>query len=329
MSNKLAKNPYPVLLPESLILGQLSAAMGSFIKGTAWEIGERFDLLLTPLYGSDWLTKNFGGQYTPNLHDPDFVLDWHPEHSILWKALPPYSPDLKSRFGKARLTRNRWEHETAKQNMNSFLNGVDQLRRLADSLQLDTASYAPLLVKRIGVLQKAGGVLPPTVAELEIQRQKEMAEEALSAANAAVAQAEALGAQMAEAQELKAEALRRAAEAEAEVEALERRLLEAGKLSRQSLTEPADDLEPGSMWGEIPLGARVLTLKANMVDLMDLTTQTLLSQQIGDVAIDAARRWLKFMPRGGRVHLTPAGHAAGQVGSSYVYLGRIDSSDYP
>ena len=75
----------------------------------------------------------------------------------------------------------------------------------------------------------------------------------------------------------------------------------------------------------MPLGVRVLTLKRNMVDLMDTTTQTLLSQQIGPIAHEVARRWLVFMPAGGTVHLTPAGHAAGQVGGRFIYLGRIDT----
>jgi hypothetical protein len=112
--------------------------------------------------------------------------------------------------------------------------------------------------------------------------------------------------------------------AQAEIDRLEAELREAGKRNRQSLVEPADDLRPGDPWGAIPLGIRVLTLKANMVDLMDRSTQTLLSQQVGPVAREAARRWLEFMPAGGQVHLTEAGHAAGVAAGRYVYLGRLD-----
>lgn len=329
-------NPFPLILPESLVLGQLSAALGSFIKATAWEVGELFDAVLAPAYGADWLCEQFGGVYTPNLHDPDFVFNWHPPDSILWQALPPYSPDLKNRFGNARRTRNRWEHETAKQNVHSFLNGVDQLRRLADPLTLDVANYGPALVERAKLLHKAGGVLPPSEVELELQRQKEQAEEArreaeeaLKMADEAASVADHLGARAAEASKAKEHAMQQLAQAKADLELLEQELALAGRASRQALTEPADDLEPGAPWGELPLGIRTLTLKANMVDLMDRTTQTLLSQQLGSVASEAAARWLEILPGGGLVHLTPAGHAAGQVNGVYLYLGRLDLNPEP
>ena len=333
MTSPDASNPFPLILPESLVLGQLSAALGSFIKAAAWEVGELFDAVLAPAFGTDWLSEYFGGVYKPNLHDPDFVFNWHQPDSILWQALPPYSPDLKNRFGNARRTRNRWEHETAKQNVHSFLNGVDQLRRLADPLTLDVASYGPALMERAKLLHKAGGVLPPSESELELQRQKEQAEEArreaeeaLKMANEAAAAANQLGEKAAEASKAKEQAVQQLAQVQAELEMLERELAQAGRASRQSLTEPADDLEPGAPWGDLPLGIRTLTLKANMVDLMDRTTQTLLSQQMGPIATEAAARWLRILRNGGLVHLTPAGHAAGQLDGVYVYLGRLDQS---
>ena len=329
-------NPFPLILPESLVLGQLSASLGSFIKATAWEVGEMFDAVLAPAFGADWLSEQFGGVYTPNLHDPDFVFDWHSPDSILWQALPPYSADLKNRFGNARRTRNRWEHEAAKQNVNSFLNGVDQLRRLADPLSLDVASYGPALLDRAKLLHKAGGVLPPSESELELQRRKEQAEEArreaeeaLKMADEAAAVANQLGVRAAEDLKAKEQAMQQLAQAKADLEKLERELALAGRVNRQAVTEPADDLEPGAPWGELPLGIRTLTLKANMVDLMDRTTQTLLSQQMGSVASDAAARWLEIIPGGGLVHLTPAGHAAGQVNGVYLYLGRLDFESKP
>lgn len=325
-------NPYPLLLPDSLVLGQLVAAMGVFIKATAWEIGERFDAILSHRHDPNWLVTEFGDYRTPNLYDPDFIFDWHPQNSILWEALPPFSYDLQKRFGRVRWTRNRWEHEAALQNINSFLNGTDQIKRLAEPLGVRTLAYATLLVERTKTLQKSGGVLPPTDLELQIQREKEVAEEAqrdaeqaLSVADAALAKAAELGAQATQASEAKRGAMVELAKAQADIHQLELKLGDAGKISRQSVTEPADDLEPGTLWEGIPLGIRILTLKANMVDLMDRTTQTLLSQQIGQVATEGARRWLELMPTGGIVHLTPAGHAAGEVGGRYVYLGRLDA----
>lgn len=332
MTKELVSNPYPVILPESLVLGQLVASLGSFIKGTAWEIGERFDAILVHRHGPEWLNELASDHHIPSLHDPDFVFDWHAQESILWEALPPFSIDLQKRFGKVRWTRNRWEHDAANQSINAFLNGVDQVKRLTVALGLKTSSYAPLLVERVNVLQKAGGVLPPTDSELEIQQQKEAAEEARKAAEdalavavATAAQADELGAQAAVAIKAKKDAIQQVVEVKAEIERLESELLKAGKISRQSLVEPVDDLQPGDAWGDFPLGVRTLTLKVNMVDLMDKTTETLLSQQLGLVATEAAQRWLKIMPNGGQVHLTPAGHAAGQVGTGFVYLGRLDS----
>jgi hypothetical protein len=324
-------NPFPVLLPDSLILGQLAAAMSIFIKATAWEIGERFQAIIGHRCGDDWLVETYGAYRTPQLHDPDFIFQLHPRDSILWEALPPFSVDLQDRFGKARATRNRWEHETALQTMNSFLNGVDHINRLTQPLGLKTKEYAPVLIDRIRTLQRAGGVLPASEAELELEREREGAEEARRAAQeavehaaAAVAAAEEKGAAAAEALEAREQALARAAAAQSEIERLEAELLAAAASTRRAVTEPADGLEPGAPWGDLPLGVRVLTLKKNMVDLMDTATQTLLSQQIGAPAREAARRWLLVMPSGGQVHLTPAGHAAGHVGGRYLYLGRLD-----
>lgn len=324
-------NPFPVLLPESLILGQLAAAMSILIKATAWEIGERFRAILGHRYGDDWLVQTYGDYRTPQLHDPDFVFQLHPRDSILWEALPPFSVDLQDRFRKARVTRNRWEHETALQTMNSFLNGVDQINRLAQPLGLKAKQYVPELMERIRTLQREGGVLPASDWELALEREREAAEEArreaqeaAEKASAAVAVAEEKGAAAAEALEARERALGTAAAAQAEIERLEAELEEAAASARRAVTEPADGLEPGAPWGDLPLGVRVLTLKKNMVDLMDTATQTLLSQQIGAPAREAARRWLLVMPSGGQVHLTPAGHAAGHVGGRYVYLGRLD-----
>ena len=332
MNETAPVNPYPLLLPNSLVLGQLVASIGSFIKAAAWEVGERFDAVLSHRYGDNWLIETYGDYRPPNLHDPDFVFDWHDRDSILWEALPPFTVDLQDRFGKARRTRNRWEHEANKQNINTFLNGVDQIKRLADALGLKVKVYAPALVERIRTLQHAGGVLPPSDLELQLDAEREAAEEARRAAQeaadqaaAAAAAAEAQGAVAAEALRAREEALERAAEAQREIERLEGELQSAARSSRRAVTEPADDLSPGDPWGDMPLGVRILTLKRNMVDLMDTTTQTLLSQQIGPVAHEAARRWLVFMPAGGTVHLTPAGHAAGQVGGRFIYLGRIDT----
>jgi hypothetical protein len=229
---------------------------------------------------------------------------------------------------------NRWEHEANKQTISTYLNGVDQINRLAEPLGLQVKAYAPDLVDRVRVLQQAGGVLPASDLELQIEAEREAAEEArreaqeaAKAAAAAAAAAEAKGAAAADAIQAKEEALARAAEAQREVERLEAELRAAARSARTAVVEPADDLEPGQPWGNAPLGVRVLTLKRNMVDLMDTATETLLSQQAGPVAREAARRWLALMPSGGRVHLTPAGHAAAEVDGQFIYLGRLDTDD--
>jgi hypothetical protein len=331
MSAEERPNPYPPLLPQTLVLGHLVAAIGSFIKGTAWELGERFDAVLGHRFGPSWLVDEFGQHPMPDLYDPDFVFDRHPRDSILWEALPPYSLDLVERFGKARYTRNRWEHQAAQQTMHTFRNGIDQIHRLAAPLGLKTAGYAALMKERLTLLQQAGGVLPPTDLEVELRANKEAAEAARAAADAAaheaavaIAQAQAQGVATAQALEAKRRAEAAAAAAQDEIEMLETMLREAGRTSRMALLEPADDLQPGQPWGEIPLGIRLLRLNPYMIDLMDQATQMLLSQEMGPVAHEAARRWLAFMPEGGLVHLTPAGNAAGRVGAVYIYLGRLD-----
>jgi|OM-RGC.v1.028190284 hypothetical protein len=120
MNESSPPNPFPLLLPESLVLGQLVASLGSFIKGTAWELGERFDAVLGHNHGKNWLINTYGDFRPPNLHDPDFVFDWHQRDSILWEALPPFTNDLQERFRRARRTRNRWEHEANKQNVSTY-----------------------------------------------------------------------------------------------------------------------------------------------------------------------------------------------------------------
>ncbi len=333
MTSSERPNPFGIHLPDSLIIGQLSAAMGVLVKGVAWEIGERFDAVLSHRYGGDWISEHFApaGGFVPELHDPDFVIDWFPAHSIVWDALPPYTVELGQKFRFARITRNRWEHEAAKQTPQTFITGVGQILKLAEPLGLKSRAYVPLLVARVHQLQLAGGVLPPDEIELELERQREIAQQAQRDAEDAIKRAEqaareadinGVAAGVAQAE---LEVARHEAEvALKQIEELTRALDQAGRKNRLAVNEPAESLRPGDSWGQIPLGIRVLTLKARMVDLMDQATQTLLSQQIGQVAHEAALRWLTLMPQGGEVHLTTGGHAAGRVGGVYIYLGRLD-----
>jgi hypothetical protein len=303
--------------------------MWTFIKASAWELGERFEAILTPRFGPEWKDNAAAGRARPkDRHDADFVLYAHPQDSILWEALPPRSADLLAKFDKARWTRNLWEHETATRTTNHFHTGVDRIVDLGATLGLEARMYGPALKAHVAALQRNGGRLPPSdevVAALaKLDEAEALRREAEEIAELLAQQASLQGHRADEAEIERLNAQRSATAAQLEIERLEEHLRAAEKQQRISLLEPADDLAPGDPWGSIPIPTRTLSLLGPMRDLLDQQAEVLLSEELGDVATSAASRWLTWMPRGGPVHITLAGHATGKVGARYIYLGRLD-----
>jgi hypothetical protein len=50
----------------------------------------------------------------------------------------------------------------------------------------------------------------------------------------------------------------------------------------------------------------------------------LVSNQLGDVAVAAAARWLEWLPHGGVVLVNPAGQGVALVDGVWTFLGALD-----
>lgn len=298
--------------------------MNSLIKSVAWELGQRYDERLRVRLGDKWLTDLGylrGSQLS--VHDPSFVFG-EPEHhsnSPVWEALPPRTLELVGQFRRGRITRNKWEHDTIAQNVHTYLQGVRNYRELSASLGLPTEATCGHLEIRVDEMKKGVVVAQPADVSAELRK---VADGALKEAGEAKSRQVALLAD-AEASEL----ARVAAEVEVRraqdlVSALEQQLQVAQQEARLATDEPAGAFQPGDAWDLPQVGTRQLVLKRDMVDLFDPEQAVLLSDELGAVATQAARRWLAMMPRGGPVFLTPAGHAAGRVKGRWMYLGRLD-----
>ena len=66
-------------------------------------------------------------------------------------------------------------------------------------------------------------------------------------------------------------------------------------------------------------------LLTRVVDLYDSEAVDLLSDEVGSVAVDAARRWTELLPHGGTVILTDSGAGVALLGATWTYLGSLDS----
>jgi hypothetical protein len=331
MSGPIAANPFEVPQPKNLGLGQLAGTMSALVKHIAWELGERYDATLRVEEGADWLDRlaEQRGERL-SLHDPAFVFGEaeHYAQSPLWRALPPRSPGLVDLFRRARVTRNRWEHDTAQQDAGTFKQGVQRYAALGHALDVPWLEECAALVERVDTLMK-GGPLPETTLVDEMRERVDAAEAERQRAEDEAAEARAMaereGADR-EAAEAQAKAAAEAAElARREAEELRRQIEAAEERARVNRVEPGDDLEPGSPWPEeLGLGQRRLVLKTRLMDLYDPAKQILLSDELGEVAREAARRWAGMLAHDCDVHLTPAGHACAGQGLGYVYLGRLD-----
>ncbi len=82
-------------------------------------------------------------------------------------------------------------------------------------------------------------------------------------------------------------------------------------------------MRPGDPWPAPPEG-RPLRLLTRVVDLYDSEAVDLLSNEVGPVAVDAARRWTELLPHGGTVILTDSGAGVALIGATWTYLGRLD-----
>jgi hypothetical protein len=96
-------------------------------------------------------------------------------------------------------------------------------------------------------------------------------------------------------------------------------------LERDAATPDTSGLAPGDPWPAAP-PARILRLMPFTVDLYDPNSDDLLSNTVGEVASEAAASWAQRLPNGGVIHLSEAGEAVALIGTSWTFLGRIESA---
>ena len=298
--------------------------MTSLIKNIAWELGQLYNGRLSARSGADWLvelSQKRGNQIS--VYDPSFVFA-EPEHypsSPVWEALPERTTELVGQFRRARITRNKWEHDTAAQGIHTYRQGILNYRDLSRSLKLLTEGTCDQLLVRVDDLKR--GKLPAPHVDVS-EELKQVAAASVAEAKRAQERLDALRASAEESEAARTAAALEVERAKEQLVSLERQLQLAQQEQRLAVSEPAEALAPGDEWTFAEVGTRQLNLKKNMVDLFDQEQGTLLSDEFGSVATYAASRWLAIMPRGGAVSLTPGGHAAGRVAGKWVYLGRLD-----
>ena len=317
-------NPFDVVAPKAPRLSQFSVSMNSLIKNIAWELGQLYNVRLSALDGANWLaelSQARGSQIS--VYDPSFVFA-EPEHyssSPVWEALPPRTTDLVGQFRRARITRNKWEHDTAAQGIHTYRQGIQNYRDLSRSLKLPTEGTCNQLLIRVDELKLGKFPAPQVDVSDEL---KQVAAEAVAEAKRAQERLDSMRASAQESEVARNAAALEVERAKEQLASLEWQLQLAQQERRLSISEPAEALAPGDEWTFAEVGTRQLNLKKNMIDLFDQEQGTLLSDEFGSVATQAASRWLEIMPKGGAVSLTPGGHAAGRVAGRWMYLGRLD-----
>jgi hypothetical protein len=333
-------NPYKLYLPVSFDVGELERGVNDFAKALSWELGEKISQSLTPALGAEWFHEFLqkkkaadpsGPWDKQNIHDPAFLFkELKNPGSFLWKsgALPPFHTDLKDCFFQAKDARNIWEHDALNENLDGFKEAIFKIFSLAEKIKMDVATYHAPLLQRFEDLKKSGGNLQ---ASDEVQKYKSLlAAKDRELEDLAARQEKSAGElrKTAGNQEGLKEALQAAQEAtviaHAEREKLEGKLHAELQHQRLLVKDAADDYIVGQIWASEWIGSRTLKLHKAMNDLQDTVTGQLLGNELGPVAIAAAKRWLEVVPKNGIVNVTPSGHAAIFSGGHYVYLGRLD-----
>jgi hypothetical protein len=250
--------------------------------------------------------------------------------------------DLLAKVLDIRNGEQHFDRQPSLDGLNGRAGVIGQMATLAD---LDVAGDCERIRDRVAQLTAHGGIMPGVLPPDEVDelRRRLDAERRRTTelAKSAAATRDRLASQQAEAardarlvdeyqhelERLRAEAESAQAQqalAQEQVAAAQRAVEE--QLTRFRAAAPAevsDDLTPGDPWPGAP-GPRVLRLLPHVRDLYDPIKQSLLSDEVGDVAVRAVRRWLERMPHGGTVHLTDAGYACALIAAHWVYLGRLD-----
>lgn len=326
--------PFKVYLPTAADIGNILGTISTLLRAVGWDLGQKYDSYMRPIAGPNWLEalrqKRLSG-YNPapmykqrlNLRDPAFCLREPAKNSDspLREVLPrtPIFYDLMETVANIR---NAEFHFDSLPTVDKLEHYAKQVSLLAQQADLPLQNEMGVLLGRIAQL-KAGNVPPPPdVARLV--RQVRSSQEQLKAA--AEQLAEARGAAKAN-----ADAHSRLEVLEAEFEAMqdELRLAQVAVQSANHQVRAASGsvdtskLRPGEPW-PVPPEGRPLRLLPRVVDLYDPESVDLLSNQVGPVAFDAARRWSQVLPHGGTVILNESGAGVALIGATWTYLGSLD-----
>lgn len=213
---------------------------------------------------------------------------------------------------------------------------LDSLVKLV-SPQMPVATDVSAMFVRLFELRENGGSIP----DPQVEEMKQLLDGAQQQADAARAKASQLLSEMEKLAGVAAAgdeallALRdqlrhaeaAAADARSEFERLRREVEARGESRRRSRIQPPPDLQPGDPW-TLPRGERRMYLqKQPAVGLFDVDNGAFVGGEFERAAKAAAARWLRVMPLGGNIWVTDTWHAAGMVGLTLTYLGRLDQ-DY-
>ena len=330
--------PVDVELPQADRPGQIVACMVTILRAFGWDLGEKYDQHMRGEHGEHWLEDlrrqrdlpNAPAMYRRplNLHDPSFGINEplrNPD-SPLRRWLPSGREfyDLLDAVGRVR---NQEQHFENPPSLGDLKHRAELVRIVADRIGLPVADDCRAVIQRVLALQTGevfadgSGQKHEGLLEAERERAAELAKEVAAQREALIRAREDGAAGIAELERDLAEAEAQRA-ATAEQLAAAQRLLQIENAATRA-SAPQLPTQPGEPWTNVP-PARVLRLLPHVLDLYDPSTTTLLSDEVGAVASDAAQRWQQWLPHGGVVLLTDQGQGVALVGATWTYLGSLD-----
>ena len=338
-------------LPDSFDWADLIGVQTSALGTLGWQLGEHYDATMRAEHGDDWLEGlkqvaakraapvHGGPGHQFKLHDPSFVIT-EPlmNSSSPLRACLPKGKDFYDLLDEVRKVRNASQHFDPPLTPQLLTKRISVIGRFATEVGLPMAQRCDEVIERIKVLAQGGGRSSGSVPGLK-DRVREERERAVAAANEAdrlrremeelrersrakAASDAQVAAELDRLEKERAEAVAARNMAEEELEVV-RSAVHAGTAEERASAERVEGLEPGDDWPVAP-GARILRLMPFVRDLYDPSAEELLSESVGELAVEAAAAWTEFKPNGGAVHLNDAGQACSYIGARCVYLGSLD-----
>lgn len=343
--------PFDVELPMKASAVQISGCVATLFRLLGWELGEKYDAYMRPRFGETWLhelrmarLQNHSRaaiyQWPLKLHDLSFCL-WEPAKNgdSPLRATLPATPGLYDLMDDVRKLRNKDAHEFPTPTLEYLDKVAARIGQLASAAQLPLAADCEAVSVRVQDLKSGAPLVSDDLAEIIAQKEahawksrglaadvaklRARLKEKAAAADLGVAANQQLRAQLAAMEAARAAAEEMTTRLQAELE----KQLADQRAQRQNVD--VSGLEPGDSW---PFGApegRALRLLTRVCDLYDPASVDLLSNEVGQAAVTAAALWRRFLPHGGIVVMTEAGHGVAMRGATWTYLGSLDADGEP